>query len=114
MTPDGDNRKTENGTRFAARREFFERAVGLEMALQMSADLLSVFFFVKDRQSRFMFVSDSFALRLGLTDADEVILTRDHDYTPPVVADRFVRDDRRVMDSGVALRNYRELLFRPC
>ena len=50
----------------------------------------------------------------GITDADEVILTCDHDYTPPVVADRFVRDDRRVMETGVALPNYREILFRPC
>lgn len=114
MTTNEDNHNPENSVPLSARQRFFEQAVGLEMALQMCADLPSVFFFIKDRESRFMFVSDPFALRLGLTDADEVILTRDHDYTPPVVADRFVRDDRRVMDTGVALRNYRELLFRPC
>lgn len=95
-------------------RDFFAEAIGLEAILMMCEDMPDLFFFIKDRESRFVFVSQPFVLRLGLSDQDDAILTSDRDYSPGEMAKRMVKDDCRVMDSGNLLRNYREVLFLPC
>jgi AraC-like DNA-binding protein len=68
------------------------------------------YYFVKDRQSRFMAASSNFAKTLGLNDAEELIGLGDHDFSADFLADIFVADDRQVMETGEALLNKVELV----
>lgn len=70
-----------------------------------------VYFFIKDRQGRFLKANRALLDRLGLTDEQQLIGTTDHDRYPPQIADRLVADDRRVMETGEPLINHTEVLF---
>ncbi len=56
-------------------------------------------FFLKDKTSTFVSCSKNLALDLGIT-AEAIVGTTDFDYFSKEDADRFRRDDRRVMESG--------------
>lgn len=69
-----------------------------------------VHYFVKDRDSRFMTGSSSFAHTLGELSMDGMVGKTDYDYSPDFLADAFYADDQRVMQSGQALLNKVELV----
>ena len=68
------------------------------------------FFFVKDRESRFMAGGRSFAQTLGETSMEAMIGKTDYDYSPDFLADGFYADDQRVMSTGQAIYNNIELV----
>ena len=68
------------------------------------------FFFVKDRESRFMTASESFARMLGADSVEEIIGNTDFDYSADFLAQAFVADDRRVMSTGQAMWRKVELV----
>lgn len=68
------------------------------------------FFFVKDRKSRFMSGSQSFAETLGEDSVLPMIGKTDYDYSPDFLADTFYADDQTVMNTGVAIFNKTELV----
>lgn len=68
------------------------------------------FFFVKDRKSRFMSGSQSFAETLGEDSVLPMIGKTDYDYSPDFLADTFYADDQSVMNTGVAIFNKTELV----
>lgn len=68
------------------------------------------FFFVKDRKSRFMSGSQSFAETLGEDFVLPMIGKTDYDYSPDFLADTFYADDQSVMNTGVAIFNKTELV----
>ncbi|MDG1242464.1 MAG: AraC family transcriptional regulator [Opitutae bacterium] len=68
------------------------------------------FFFVKDRESRFMAGGRSFAQTLGETSMEVMIGKTDYDYSPDFLADGFYADDQRVMGTGQAIYNNIELV----
>ncbi len=68
------------------------------------------YFFVKDRESRFMGGSRSFAQTLGEVSIDGMIGKTDYDYSPDFLADGFYAADQRVIRTGQAVSNQIELV----
>ena len=68
------------------------------------------YFFVKDRESRFMGGSRGFAETLGEATIDTMIGKTDYDYSPDFLADGFYADDQRVIRTGQAICNQIELV----
>ena len=68
------------------------------------------FFFVKDRSSRFVTASLPFAQGLGAKDVQEIIGKTDFDYSADFLAEAFVADDRRVIQTGQLMSNKVELV----
>ena len=81
---------------------------------QLLEDLFSyipeVFYFVKDRESRFMTASIGFAKILGENSVEALIGKTDYDYSVDFLAEAFIADDQRVMSTGVTLSNKIELV----
>jgi AraC-like DNA-binding protein len=64
-----------------------------------------VIFYAKDRDSRFIAANQAM-LAVKNLDAPAALIGRtDHDFHPPVLADAYVEEDRRVMASGRSLRH---------
>ncbi len=68
------------------------------------------FYFVKDRESRFMGCSHSFARTFGESDPSALIGKTDYDYSPDFLADGFYEDDQRVISTGESILNKIELV----
>ncbi len=94
-----------------ALRESFLTALRPGQLMESLFDCVpGAFFFVKDRESRFMSGSRSFAQTLGETSMEGMIGKTDYDYSPDFLADGFYADDQRVMDTGQAIYNNIELV----
>jgi AraC-like DNA-binding protein len=61
-----------------------------------------VIFYAKDRHSRFIAANTAMLAAKSLTEPAQLLGHSDHDFHPPAMADAFVAEDRRVMDSGRA------------
>lgn len=68
------------------------------------------YYFVKDRESRFMGGSRSFAKTLGESSIEVMLGKTDYDYSPDFLADGFFADDQRVIRTGEAIVNKIELV----
>ncbi|MDG1667630.1 MAG: AraC family transcriptional regulator [Opitutae bacterium] len=68
------------------------------------------YYFVKDRESRFMAGSQSFARTLGEQSIEVMLGKTDYDYSPDFLADGFFADDQRVIRTGEAIVNKIELV----
>jgi AraC-like DNA-binding protein len=68
------------------------------------------YYFVKDRSSRFMGGSASFAQTLGESCIESMIGKTDYDYSPDFLADGFYADDQRVIRTGQSVLNQIELV----
>lgn len=84
---------------------FLARLADPAHLLQLLDFLPEVYFFAKDAQGRFMLMNEANLRLHGLTSIDQLIGTTDFDYHPRHLAEQYVREDRRVMDSGRALPN---------
>ncbi len=69
-----------------------------------------VYFFLKDRESRFVDGSSSFAHLMGESNMEAIIGKKDHDFSPGFLADAFYADDQWVMETGKAILNKIELV----
>jgi len=69
-----------------------------------------VYFFVKDRESKFMAAGKSFVRQLGVDDVKEIIGKTDHDFSADFLADGFLADDREVIRTRKPLLNKIELV----
>ncbi|MFI4910416.1 MAG: AraC family transcriptional regulator [Sedimentisphaeraceae bacterium JB056] len=69
-------------------------------------DFLSdIFFFVKDKQSRFIMANRPFLDILGIEKVEEMIGLTDHNFFPPNIADRYFEEDRYVLENGEMTRD---------
>ena len=68
------------------------------------------YYFVKDRDSRFMAGSLSFANTLGATSVEEILGKTDYDFSPDFLADAFYADDQHVVRTGQGIFNKIELV----
>lgn len=68
------------------------------------------YYFVKDRDARFIGGSRGFAEILGETSIEAMIGKTDYDYSPDFLADAFRIDDMRVLESGLTICNKIELV----
>jgi len=94
-------------------KRFFADAVELDHAAALFELVPESQLFVKDRDSRFVYASSSFVEDLGLEDPLELVSTGDGDHFPPAIAEGFVRDDRRVLETGRPIEEKLEIRYRP-
>ncbi|MEM0897822.1 MAG: helix-turn-helix domain-containing protein [Verrucomicrobiota bacterium] len=67
--------------------------------------LPNVIFYAKDREGRFVAANAAMAEAKMVIEPQAILGRNDHDFHPPVLADAYVAEDRRVMESGNALPN---------
>jgi len=86
-------------------RDFVQRlGHGLHLA-ELFEHLPEVYLYVKDHRSRFVRANRALCRMHGcLTEAD-IIGRTDYDFHPPYLADRYVEEDRRVMQRQTAIPN---------
>ncbi|GAG96943.1 unnamed protein product, partial [marine sediment metagenome] len=78
----------------------FLKNLSSDQLVQIFDRLKDVCFFIKDIQGRLIYANEALIHRLHLKDRSEIIGTTDHDRYPDDLADRFVRDDLKVMKTG--------------
>ena len=85
--------------------DFLSRLTSPAELLQLLDFLPDAYFFAKDTHGRFMLMNEA-ELRLhGSTSIEQVLGKTDFDFHPRHLAEQYVREDRRVMESGVSLPN---------
>lgn len=75
--------------------------------------LPDVYYFVKDRESRFVMANDVFVRQCGAACEQEIVGRTDFDYFPTARAEQYVRDDKFVMDTRRSIINRVELAPDP-
>lgn len=83
--------------------QFYRKIGAVQRYQELFEHLPGVYFFVKDQESRLMGASQSVLDRFGLATEDQLIGTTDFDYFPKHLAEKFVQDDRLVIESGQPL-----------
>ena len=93
--------------------------VDLERSLEQEKDLLGTVIdslpdlvFVKDADGRFVLVNRALAEKAGVGNPTELLGKTDAAVVPREVAEKYAADDRRIMETGVAMINSEEL-FAP-
>jgi len=72
-----------------------------------------VVFFIKDRVGRYVVVNQTLVARCGKRNKDELLGRTAREVFPPPLGNRFFDQDRRVVDSGVAISQNLELHLYP-
>lgn len=72
--------------------------------------LPDISFFVKNRNSEFIYANPAFIKMLRARGLKDILGKTDHDFSPKELADRFVRDDRQVIKSGKPMASRVELV----
>jgi PAS domain S-box-containing protein len=70
--------------------------------------LSDVYFFVKDREHRFVKVNSNFLKLFGFTAEEEVIGLTDYDMVSRELAIKYERDDNQIMESGIPVYEKKE------
>lgn len=89
---------------------FFEQLQPGQMLEALFDAIPGAHLFVKDRRSRFVAASQSFARTLGCDKVDAILGKTDHDFSADFLADAFRADDEAVMRSGQPILNQIELV----
>jgi AraC-like DNA-binding protein len=79
------------------RRDFLRRRPLAESVLTLFESLPQTYFYAKDRDSRFVMVNQLFLDNHGLEDERQAIGKTDRDFHPPLMAEAYIEEDRRVM-----------------
>ncbi len=79
--------------------DFFHRHPLAESVIRLFDSLPQTYFYAKDRQSRFVKVNQLFLENHGLSDESEALGKTDRDFHPPIMAEAYIAEDRRVMSS---------------
>lgn len=91
--------------------DFFQRMGGDQQLRHLFELMPGTFFFMKDEKSRMICASRAIQKRLGVSSEAEIVGRTDYDFFPPSIADNFVRDDRKVIETGRALVNHVEIWY---
>lgn len=83
----------------AFQREFLARCPQARSLIQLFDALPQTYFFAKDRESRFVAVNHMFLDNHGLADEAQALGKSDRDFHPPLLAEAYIAEDRRVMQS---------------
>lgn len=92
------------------RERFFASLRPGQLLVELFQAIPGAYLFIKDRESRFMDGSQSFAETLGESDMEGLIGKTDYDFSPDFLADAFLEDDRMVMETGKPILNRIELV----
>ena len=79
--------------------DFFRQHPLAESVIRLFDSLPQTYFYAKDQQSRFVKVNKLFLENHGLKNELEAIGKSDRDFHPPLMAEAYIREDRRVMAS---------------
>lgn len=93
-----------------ANTSFFEQLLPGQLLEELFDDIPEVHFFIKDKHSRFVGGSRSFAQTLGCKSLAAIIGKTDSDFTPNFLADAYLKDDQFVIKNGIPIRNKVELV----
>ena len=85
----------------------FELLSGVEALFEHMPGSL---FFVKDRKGRFLAANEELVRLFGASNEAEVIGLTDADFLPAYIAEGYRKDDRRLFEKGVIIRNRVELV----
>lgn len=97
----------------AFQKAFFERNPGAFSVMELFEALPNAFFFAKDTESRFVWVNRAFMGSHGVSRMEEIIGRSDRDFSPPLFAEAYIAEDRRVMAGRRAIRGQLWLVFHP-
>lgn len=89
--------------------DFLGQIAPLKSVFGLFEHVPGAYFFVKNRESRFVAGNRLLLDRLGLKDEMDLVGTCDADHFPPEVCAGFVSDDARVFESGESLSGRIEL-----
>ncbi|MBT4757788.1 MAG: PAS domain-containing protein, partial [Opitutae bacterium] len=81
--------------------------------LALFSALGDVYFFMKDREGRFIGANDLQLEKLGLKSEDELIGKTDFDFFPSYMIAHYAKDDAQVIDSGEPIPRRVELVANP-
>ena len=82
------------------RRRFFQR-LGNPWDIGLLFDYLpDTYFYAKNSKSQFVMVNQAMAARHGAALPEEMFGKSDYDYSPRDLADQYMAEDRRVMETG--------------
>lgn len=88
-----------------AQKEFCDQLSEGSRFIELFAFLPDVYFFCKDREGRFVFANNAEAEAFGVDSVDEIIGKTDFDFFEPRLAERYLEEDRQVMETGIAVDN---------
>lgn len=88
-----------------AQKEFCDQLSEGSRFIELFAFLPDVYFFCKDREGRFVFANNAEAEAFGVDSVDEIIGRTDFDFFEPRLAERYLEEDRQVMDTGIPVDN---------
>ncbi|WP_207910718.1 AraC family transcriptional regulator [Chthoniobacter flavus] len=89
---------------------------GLSLVLPLERvfdDLPNVVFFIKDRAGRYLAVNRALMERCALAEKARLVGKRPSDFFPTALAERYERQDRRVLESGKPVLDQLELHLYP-
>ncbi|WP_342116795.1 AraC family transcriptional regulator [Pseudoduganella sp. OTU4001] len=88
-------------------------AINISAILTMFDALNDIAFFVKDREGRYFGINRTMVRRCGARDKDEVIGRTALDLFPAALAETYIAQDRKVIDSGTSIDKHLELHIYP-
>jgi PAS domain S-box-containing protein len=80
--------------------DFMERMHSPLQMQELFNHLPDIYYFVKDRQGRFVMANDTFVRQCGAASEAEIIGKTDFDFFPMGRAEGYVKDDQHVMGTG--------------
>jgi len=80
-------------------KDFFRRHPVAESVIALFDTLPQTYFYAKDRDSRFVKVNPAFLENHGLDHESQAIGRTDRDFHPPLMAQAYIEEDRRVMQA---------------
>ena len=89
---------------------FFEHIRPGQLLEDLFDNIPDVHFFIKDKDSRFVGGSLSFAQTLGCKSLADIMGKTDYDFTPNFLADAYLKDDQSVLKTGTPIKNKVELV----
>ncbi|MCC9606198.1 AraC family transcriptional regulator [Blastopirellula sp. JC732] len=88
-----------NSSPTAFKAAFFARNPMAESVISLFKYLPQTYFYAKDTESRFVTVNRQFLENHGLDDETQALGKSDYDFHPPLLAEAYISEDRRVMAS---------------
>jgi AraC-like DNA-binding protein len=81
-------------------REFFDELGDGAWAFEMLDSIPDIYFYVKDRESRWILCNEAAVRHLGFSSTDRGYGLTEHDFFPKAIADAIHADDREVIHNG--------------
>ena len=93
----------ENTTGRAFQQQFFAHYPGLRPLMELFEHVPGVCFYAKDKESRFVRLNRANLAVYGVSDEDSLLGRSDRDFHPPSLAEGYIAEDQRMMESGPVL-----------